>query len=71
MTEQQQGVHLQFCGWFVSLSVKPNLGTVDAYVIVQSGHRVVSFFHLVGVSASVRQPSGDGSGCFLQPLRRN
>ena len=27
------GVHLPFHGWFVSLSVKPNLGIVDAYVI--------------------------------------
>ena len=31
VAEQQQGIHLQFCGWFVSLSVKPDLETVEAY----------------------------------------
>ena len=38
---------------------------------LQPGHHVVNFFHLVGVSVSLRQLTGDGSEYYLWPLRRN
>ena len=37
----------------------------------QSSHHVADFFHLVGVSVSLRQLTGYGSEYYLQPLRRN
>ena len=36
-----------------------------------SGHRVVTFLHLVGASVSMKQHTACGSEFYLQPLRRN
>ena len=36
-----------------------------------SGHHVVNFFHLVGVSVSTRELTEFDSEYYLQPLRRN
>ena len=38
---------------------------------LQSGHCVVKFFHLLGVSVSTTQLTGYGSEYYLKPLRRN
>jgi len=38
---------------------------------LQSGHHIVTIFHLVGVSVSIRQLRRHGSGYDLRPLRRN
>ena len=64
-------VNLQFQGRFVPISLRPVLRIVAAYVMLQPGHHVVNFFHLVRVSVSTRQLTGYGSEYYLQPLRRN
>ena len=64
-------VNLQFQGQFVPISLRPILRIVAAYVMLQPGHHVVNFFHLVGISASIRQLTGYGSEYDLQPLRRD
>ena len=61
-------VHLQHQGQFVPISLRSVLGIVAAHVMATtSGHYVVNFFHLVGVSVSIRQLTGDGSEYYLQP----
>ena len=54
-------VNLQFQGRFVSISLRPVLGIVAAMSWLPSGHHVVHFFHLAGVSVSIRQLTGYGS----------
>ena len=41
-------------GQFVSISLRPVLGTVGANVVGQPGHHAVNFFPPVGVSVSIR-----------------
>ena len=58
-------VNLRLQGQFVPISLRPVLGIVQdgaAYVSwLQSGHHVVNFFLLVGVSISAKQLKGYGS----------
>ena len=42
--------NLQFEGGCVFFSLRPVLGIVAAYIMAKSGHEVVNFFHVVGVS---------------------
>ena len=35
------------------------------------GQHRINFFHLLGVSVSVKQFKGHGSGCYTHPMRRN
>ena len=51
-------VNLQFQGQFVSISLRPVLRVVAAYVLAIVWSQVVNFFHLVGVSVSLRQLTG-------------
>ena len=54
-------VNLQFQGRFVSISLRPVLGIVAAYMSwLQSGHHGLNFFYLAGVSVSTRQLTGRG-----------
>ena len=65
-------VNLQFQGQFVPLSLRPVLRIVAAYVMIESDNHVVNVFHLVRVSVSIRQLTGDGLAYYyLEPLRRN
>ena len=58
-------VNLQFQGPFVSIFWGQLLELRQLMLWLQSGHRVVNFFHLVGVSVTVRQPTGYGSEYYL------
>ena len=42
-------INIQLQGQFVSISLRPVLGTVAATSWLRSGHYVVNIFHLVGV----------------------
>ena len=48
-----------------------NCGSLYHGYSLQSTHRVVNFFSLVGVSVSIRQLTGYGSEYDLQPMKRN
>ena len=47
-------VNLQFQGQFVSTSLRQILELWQLILWVQSGHHIVNFFHLVGISVSTR-----------------
>ena len=47
-------VNLQSQGWFVPVSLRPFLRIAAASMSwLQSGHHVINFFHLMGVSVSL------------------
>ena len=58
-------VSLQFHGRFVSISLKPVLRIVAAYVMVTAWSSCNYLLHMVRVSASVRQLTGYGSAYNL------
>ena len=43
-------VNLQFQGPFILISLRPVLGIIAAYVMVQSGHHVGNYSHLKKVN---------------------
>ena len=56
---------LQFQGQFVPISLRPFLRIVAAYIMATVWSSCINFFHLVGVSVSIRQLTGYGSAYYL------